>query len=454
MIWFRNLQMMTKLIIGFAMAALITKAVEVVAALYTGSVWSSAAVHLLGVVLVVAASLAMARLIARPLREAVPVLEAVAAGDFTRRFNYESHDEIGRMAVALNQAVASIRAALEEVRTAADHAALAARELSAAGDHLSSGAQEQASALEETAASLEEMTGTLRQSADNARQADQLASGARDVAEHGGQVVATAVEAMGEINRASKKIADIITTIDEIAFQTNLLALNAAVEAARAGDQGRGFAVVATEVRNLAQRSATAAKEIKTLIRDSVAKVEHGSGLVNQSGQTLQEIVGSVKRVTDIIAEMAAAAAEQSSGIDQVNRAVTQMDQSVQSNASQTAELTVTARSLALQGQQLQTLVGRFRLTDTPAGAAPARPAARPAITPPAASPARPPIERRSGERGSGERRSANRGAGDRASERDGREPGSPPPPSLTSAFPTNGRGATNGHGDDGFQEF
>jgi methyl-accepting chemotaxis protein len=203
-------------------------------------------------------------------------------------------------------------------------------------------------------------------------------------------------------------------------------------------------------VRNLAQRSATAAKEIKTLIRDSVAKVEHGSGLVNQSGQTLQEIVGSVKRVTDIIAEMAAAAAEQSSGIDQVNRAVTQMDQSVQSNASQTAELTVTARSLAVQGQQLQTLVGRFRLTDTPAGAAPARPAARPAITPP---PARPPIERRSGERGSGERRSANRGAGDRAPERDGREPGSPPP-SVASAFPTNGRGATNGHGDDGFQEF
>jgi methyl-accepting chemotaxis protein len=444
MTWFRNLQMTTKLLVGFAVAAMISKAVGVVAALWAGSWWSNAAVHLLGAVLVVIASLAMARVLVRPLRQAMPVLEAVAAGDFTHRFRYESRDEIGRMATALNQAMDSVRSALEEVRTAADHAALAARELSSAGEHLSSGAQEQAASLEETAASLEEMTSTLRQSADNARQADQLASGARDVAEHGGQVVATAVEAMGEINQASKKIADIITTIDEIAFQTNLLALNAAVEAARAGEQGRGFAVVAAEVRSLAQRSATAAKEIKTLIRDSVAKVEHGSALVNQSGQTLQEIVGSVKRVTDIIAEMAAAAAEQSSGIDQVNRAVTQMDQSVQSNASQTADLTSTARSLAAQAQQLQTLVGRFRLDGE--------------------VPTAPPFGRRP-ERGGEARVPAGPAAGEGrglASPANARRPASPPAarepasPIRTGAFQTNGRSASNGHShaDDGFEEF
>jgi methyl-accepting chemotaxis protein len=464
MSWFRNLQMTTKLLVGFAVAAVISKLVAVAATLYTGSWWASALVHLLGAGLVVGASVMMARFISRPLRQAVPVLEAVAAGDFTRRFKYESNDEMGRMAIALNRAVDGVRAALEEVRTAADQAAIAARELSAAGEHLSSGAQEQAASLEETAASLEEMTGTLRQSADNARQADQLASGARDVADHGGEVVATAVEAMGEINRASKKISDIITTIDEIAFQTNLLALNAAVEAARAGDQGRGFAVVAAEVRNLAQRSATAAKEIKTLIRDSTGKVEHGSALVNQSGQTLQEIVRSVKKVTDIIAEIAAAAAEQSSGIDQVNRAVTQMDQSVQSNATQTAELTATAHNLAAHAQQLQTLVGRFRLTDRAphtSGARTAPPAdpGAPSVTPEAGFASQRATSPRPGTRAT-DRPWTDRGispaperavGAGRAPERAGeaREPASSKP-----AFRGNGRGATNGHADDGFQEF
>jgi methyl-accepting chemotaxis protein len=216
--------------------------------------------------------------------------------------------------------------------------------------------------LEETAASLEEITGTVKQNADNARQANQLAVGSRDTAEKGGEVVTQAVSAMGEINQSSKKIADIITTIDEIAFQTNLLALNAAVEAARAGEQGRGFAVVAAEVRSLAQRSATAAKEIKALIQDSVQKVQDGSELVNKSGQTLQEIVSSVKKVTDIIGEIAAASQEQSGGIDQVNKAVGQMDQVVQSNAAQTEELASTAQSLTAQARQLQALVGRFRI--------------------------------------------------------------------------------------------
>jgi methyl-accepting chemotaxis protein len=236
---------------------------------------------------------------------------------------------------------------------------------------MSSGAQQQASSLEETAASLEEITGTVKQNADNARQANQLAVGSRDTAEKGGEVVTQAVSAMGEINQSSKKIADIITTIDEIAFQTNLLALNAAVEAARAGEQGRGFAVVAAEVRSLAQRSATAAKEIKALIQDSVQKVQDGSQLVNKSGHTLQEIVSSVKKVTDIIGEIAAASQEQSGGIDQVNKAVSQMDQVVQSNAAQTEEVSSTAQALSLQANQLQQLVGKFKLEQD--SASPAR---------------------------------------------------------------------------------
>jgi methyl-accepting chemotaxis protein len=244
--------------------------------------------------------------------------------------------------------------ALIEVAGIADSVAAASQQLAAATEELSSGAQEQASSLEETASSLEEITGTIQQNADNAQQANQLAGKSREVAEKGGEVVSRAVQGMGEINTSSKKIADIITAIDEIAFQTNLLALNAAVEAARAGEQGRGFAVVAGEVRNLAQRSAAAAKESKGLIKDSVAKVENGSDLVNQSGQTLEEIISSVKRVTDIVSEIAAASQEQAGGIEQVNKAVTQMDQVTQANASQTEELSSTAESLSAQATQLQ----------------------------------------------------------------------------------------------------
>jgi methyl-accepting chemotaxis protein len=302
--------------------------------------------------------------ISRPIDRLVALAKDIAEGegDLTKRLTVQNRDEIGELAHWFNTFLDKIHNLVSQVKSTAIQVAAASQHVSAGAAQLSSGSQEQASSLEETAASLEEITGTVKQNADNARRANQLALGSRDTAEKGGQVVETAVAAMGEINESSKKIADIITTIDEIAFQTNLLALNAAVEAARAGEQGRGFAVVASEVRNLAQRSATAAKEIKALIQDSVEKVGSGSELVNKSGQTLGEIVSSVKRVTDIIGEIATASAEQSTGIDQVNRTVTQMDAVVQSNAAQTEELSSTAQSLDAQAHQLQTLVAKFKL--------------------------------------------------------------------------------------------
>jgi len=276
--------------------------------------------------------------------------------------------------------------ALIQVSEIADSVTSASRQLAAASEELSSGAQEQAASLEETASSLEEITSTIQQNADNAQQANQLAGNSREVAEKGGEVVGHAVRGMSEINAASRKIADIITAIDEIAFQTNLLALNAAVEAARAGEQGRGFAVVAGEVRNLAQRSAAAAKEIKGLIQDSVAKVEAGTDLVNQSGHNLTEIVASVKRVTDIVSEIAAASREQASGVEQVNRAVTQMDHVTQGNASQTEELASTAQGLAGQAAQLQQLVAQFNLARKKDVASLAPPAVATTVRRPAAA--------------------------------------------------------------------
>ena len=308
----------------------------------------------------------MAFVIARgfsvPLGHAVNALEAVAAGDLTANLEVDTRDEIGRMAKALNNALDMLRTTLEQVQQGAVNASSASQELSSASQSIASGAQEQAASLEETAASLEEITATVRQSADNARQASQLASGSRDAAEQGQQVVSNAVTAMAEINAASAKISDIISTIDEIAFQTNLLAVNAAVEAARAGEEGRGFAVVAAEVRSLAQRSAEAAKEIKGLIQDSLRKVERGTDLVNKSGETLHGIVSSVKRVTDIVGEIAAAAGEQSTGIEQVNTAMTQMDHVTQANSAQTEELSSTAESLSEQSNHLMELVKVFTL--------------------------------------------------------------------------------------------
>ena len=310
----------------------------------------------------------LARAVGRPLDQTVALLKDIAEGegDLTKRLDVKTDDEIGEMARWFNTFMDKLHEIMTQVRHAAARVTEVSQQLSASSQQFSQAAQEQAASLEETAASLEQITGTVKQNADNARQANQLAVGSRTVAEKGGQVVTSAVGAMGEITGASRKIADIITTIDEIAFQTNLLALNAAVEAARAGEQGRGFAVVAAEVRNLAQRSAGAAKEIKALIADSVGKVEAGAHLVNQSGQTLGEIVASVKRVTDIIGEIAEASGQQSVGIDQANKVVIQMDQVVQDSAAQTEELSSTAITLASQAQELQALVARFKLDTAP----------------------------------------------------------------------------------------
>ena len=300
---------------------------------------------------------------ATSLEEVVRVLGALAKGDLTETIANEYHGTFGQLKDDSNSTVEQLTEVIQRIKEAGDTINTAAKEIASGNTDLSQRTEEQASSLEETAASMEELTSTVKQNAENAKQANQLAAGASDIAIRGGEVVSKVVTTMSSISESSKKIVDIISVIDGIAFQTNILALNAAVEAARAGEQGRGFAVVASEVRNLAQRSAAAAKEIKTLINDSVDKVSVGTDLADKAGKTMDEVVNSVKRVTDIMAEISAASIEQSSGIEQVNQAITQMDDVTQQNAALVEEAAAAAESLEEQAQQLTTLISTFRLS-------------------------------------------------------------------------------------------
>ncbi|VTU26705.1 Serine chemoreceptor protein [Variovorax sp. PBS-H4] len=306
-----------------------------------------------------------ARSITRPLGEAVKVAETVANGDLSARIEVDSRDETGQLMNALRNMNASLARVVGEVRDGTDTIATASGQIASGNQDLSSRTEEQASALQQTAASMEELTSTVKQNADNARQANQLALSASEVAVKGGSVVGQVVDTMASIHASSRKIVDIIGVIDGIAFQTNILALNAAVEAARAGEQGRGFAVVASEVRNLAQRSAAAAKEIKGLIDDSVGKVDAGTALVGEAGKTMEEIVGSIRRVTDIVGEISAASHEQTQGIEQINQAITQMDQVTQQNAALVEEAAAAAQSMQEQAGSLVQAVSVFRLKTT-----------------------------------------------------------------------------------------
>jgi methyl-accepting chemotaxis protein len=296
------------------------------------------------------------------LDEVARVLGALAHGDLTQKITNDYAGTFGRLKDDSNLTVEQLSAIVTRIKESAELIETASREISQGNADLSQRTEEQASSLEETASSMEELTATVKENAENARQANQLAAGASEVAVRGGAVVGEVVATMNGISAASRKIADIIGVIDGIAFQTNILALNAAVEAARAGEQGRGFAVVASEVRNLAQRSAAAAKEIKALIEDSVGKVDAGSKLVDEAGRTMGEIVTSVKRVTDIMAEITAASQEQSGGIEQVNTAITQMDEVTQQNAALVEEAAAAAESMQEQAQGLVAAVATFRL--------------------------------------------------------------------------------------------
>ena len=337
------------------------------------------------------------RSITRPLARALDVANTVAAGDLTSRIEVTGRDETGMLLQALKSMNENLVRTVTTVRSGTDTIGTAAAEVAAGSLDLSSRTEQQASSLEETASSMEELTSTVKQNADNARQANTLAEAASNVAERGGRVIGDVVGTMDQINTSAGKIADIIGVIDGIAFQTNILALNAAVEAARAGEQGRGFAVVATEVRNLAQRSAAAAKEIKGLIGDSTQAVAAGSKLVSEAGATMNEIVESVRRVTDIMSEITAASGEQTAGIEQINEAVAQMDQVTQQNAALVEQAAAASAAMQEQAGKLAEAVSVFRVdahaVAQPAAAQPVAPVvrtapARPALAKPAARPA------------------------------------------------------------------
>ncbi|WP_318023242.1 methyl-accepting chemotaxis protein [Paucibacter sp. DJ1R-11] len=337
------------------------------AAANSDEVYKSALAGLLLVsVLALAAAAVMATALIRgitaPLSQAVEAADRVAAGDLSQSIESNSQDETGQLLSALQRMQASLAGTVGSVRDGAESVATASAEIAQGNADLSSRTEEQASSLEETSATMEELNATVRQNADNAAQANQLAQSAAQVARDGGQVVGEVVETMRGIEGSSRRISDIISVIDGIAFQTNILALNAAVEAARAGEQGRGFAVVASEVRNLAQRSADAAKEIKSLINDSVERVQTGTQLVDRAGQTIQDIVGSVQRLADIVGEISSASREQSSGIGQVGEAVTQLDRATQQNAALVEESAAASESLRNQAQGLLAAVASFKL--------------------------------------------------------------------------------------------
>jgi len=316
----------------------------------------------------IAFSIYLTRSITTPLGEALYIAQRVAAGELTHREVAEGEDEISELLNALKEMNDNLFQIVSEVRHGTDAIAIASSEISTGNADLSSRTETQAGALEETASSMEEITATVRHNADNARQANGLVTSASDFAIKGGAEVGQVVDTMNSIKESSRKIVDIISVIDGIAFQTNILALNAAVEAARAGEQGRGFAVVASEVRNLAQRSASAAKEIKTLINDSVETVNAGDKLVDAAGKTMKDIVSSVKHVADIMAEITAAGQEQSSGIEEVNRAITQMDEMTQQNAALVEQAAAAAESLEEQANHLAQVVSAFKLGSEPAG--------------------------------------------------------------------------------------
>ncbi len=305
------------------------------------------------------------RSLVNALKDARASAEKIGQGDLLAQINSHSHDEVGQLMQSLEQARQALEKVISQTRQVSDNIQVAATEVATGNQDLASRTEATASNLEQTASSMEEITATVRQSAEAAAQANQLAATATEVAQRGGAVVGQVVHTMDDINQSSRKIADIIGVIDSIAFQTNILALNAAVEAARAGEQGRGFAVVASEVRNLAGRSAQAAKEIKDLISASVEKVQTGSQLVQSAGSTMDEIVASVQRVTDVMAEITAAAAEQSNGIAQVNVAVTQLDQMTQQNAALVEQSSAAAESLRDQAHQLADVVSVFKVSDS-----------------------------------------------------------------------------------------
>ena len=370
----------------------------------TAMLWNSA---LMALLLTLGAGFLLTLLVAKALQRLALIRDALedissGEGDMTRRLDAHGSDELAQIANAFNRFVDKISHVLLDIRSTSDAVKISSAEIAAGNADLSARTESQASSLEETSSSMEELTSTVRQNADNAKQANQLALSASSVASKGGSVVSQVVETMGSIKESSNRIADIIGVIDGIAFQTNILALNAAVEAARAGEQGRGFAVVASEVRNLAQRSAAAAKEIKSLIVDSGEKVDAGGKLVDEAGHTMGEIVQSIQRVADIMSDITAATQEQSSGIEEVNRAITHMDEMTQQNSALVEESAAAAESLKDMAVRLTQAVGGFKLA-TPAHAAPpapyrsnapvsapVRPAAHPARAKIAAAPHKP----------------------------------------------------------------